>query len=78
MAEIAYSFEDADGNYVQQFQTAAFDARLWELFIYAFLHENQFFIDRGFAAPDYLCKKHGRTIFLEAVDRESNSGQWNH
>jgi hypothetical protein len=74
MAEIAYSFEDADGNYVQQFQTAAFDARLWELFIYAFLHENQFFIDRGFAAPDYLCKKHGRTIFLEAVTVNPTQG----
>lgn len=24
-------YEDADGNFVQQFQTAAFDARIWEL-----------------------------------------------
>ena len=74
MAEIAYSFEDADGNYIQQFQTAAFDARLWELFIYAFLHENQFFIDRRFAAPDYLCVKHGKTIFLEAVTVNPTQG----
>lgn len=74
MAEIAYSFEDPDGNYIQQFQTTAFDARLWELFIYAFLHENQFFIDRGFAAPDYLCQKDGRTIFLEAVTVNPTQG----
>jgi len=67
MSEIAYSFEDTDGNYIQQFQTTAFDARLWELFLYAFLHENKFFIDRRFAAPDYLCEKFDHTIFLEAV-----------
>ena len=74
MAEIAYSFEDTDGNYIQQFQTTAFDARLWELFVYAFLHENQFSIDRRFPAPDYLCEKHGNTIFLEAVTVNPTQG----
>lgn len=74
MSEIAYSFEDPDGNYIQQFQTTGFDARLWELFVYAFLHENQFFIDRGVAAPDYLCQKHGKAIFLEAVTVNPTQG----
>ncbi|MEZ8131465.1 hypothetical protein [Enterovibrio norvegicus] len=27
--EIAYSFEDPDGNYIEQFQSAGFNARLW-------------------------------------------------
>jgi len=31
IAEIAHSFEDPDGNYIQQFQTSGYDARLWEL-----------------------------------------------
>ncbi|BFU93918.1 MAG: hypothetical protein NTNFB02_06400 [Nitrospira sp.] len=74
MAEIAYSFEDPDGNYVQQFQTSAFDARLWELFLYAFLHENKFLIDRGFSAPDYLCEKYDQTVFVEAVTVNPSQG----
>lgn len=28
-------YEDADGNFVEQFQTTGFDARLWELYLYA-------------------------------------------
>jgi hypothetical protein len=67
IAEIAYSFEDPDGNYIQQFQTAGYDARLWELYLYAFLHENDFLIDRQFKAPDYLCSKYDHTVFIEAV-----------
>jgi hypothetical protein len=31
--EISNEFEDKDGNFVQQFQTTGFDARLWELFL---------------------------------------------
>lgn len=46
--EIAYTFEDPDGNYIQQFQTAAFDARLWELYLYAALHELGFEMDRTY------------------------------
>jgi len=74
MSEIAYCFEDPDGNYVQQFQTTGFDARLWELFLYAFLNENKFFIDRRFPAPDYLCEKYDQTIFLEAATVNPSQG----
>jgi len=74
IAEIAYSFKDPDGNYIQQFQTNAFDARLWELFLYAFLHENDFIIDRGFPAPDYLSVKYDQELFLEAVTVNPTQG----
>lgn len=74
IAEIAYSFEDPDGNYIQQFQTGGFDARLWELYLYVFLHENDCLIDRKFKAPDYLCAKYDQTISLEAVT--VNPTQW--
>jgi hypothetical protein len=42
LAEIAYTFEDPDGNYIEQFQGNGYDARLWELYLYAVLHENVF------------------------------------
>lgn len=65
--EIAYTFEDPDGNYIQQFQTAGFDARLWELYLYATLHEMDFEMDRTYKAPDYVCSKFGQTVIIEAT-----------
>ena len=67
LAEIAYTFEDPDGNYIEQFQGDGFDARLWELYLYAALHENDFLISRDFHAPDYICSKYGAPLVLEAT-----------
>jgi ribosomal protein L30/L7E len=33
-------YKDADGNFVEQFQTTAFDARLWELYLFAAFTEH--------------------------------------
>lgn len=74
IAEIAYSFEDPDGNYIQQFQTEGYDARLWELYLYAFLHDNAFVIDRQYKAPDYICSKYGHSVFIEAVTVNPTQG----
>lgn len=38
---------DPDGNFVQQFQTTAFDARIWELYLFAV------FTELGFAAIEH-------------------------
>lgn len=67
IAELAYTFEDPDGNYIEQFQGSGFDARLWELYLYAVLHENDFDINRDFHAPDYLCSKYGIPLVVEAT-----------
>lgn len=74
IAEVAYSFVDPDGNYIQQFQTKGFDARLWELFLYTLLHENDFLINRSCVAPDYLCTKFHLNIFIEAVTVNPTQG----
>lgn len=65
--EMMNHFEDVDGNFVEQFQTTAFDARLWELYLFAYLKEDGFWLDRKFNAPDYVVKKFGQTICIEAV-----------
>ncbi|MEM5503744.1 hypothetical protein WNY81_02690 [Shewanella frigidimarina] len=65
--EIAYSFEDPDGNYIEQFQSAGFNARLWELYLYALFHEMDFMINREFNAPDYVIEKVGVRLCIEAV-----------
>ncbi|MCA9500242.1 MAG: hypothetical protein KC588_13715 [Nitrospira sp.] len=67
ITEIAYTFKDPDGNYIQQFQSNGFDARLWELYLYATLHELDFDIDRTYKAPDYVCSKFDKKVIVEAT-----------
>ncbi len=67
LQEIAYSFEDPDGNYIEQFQSTGFNARLWELYLYALFHESDFNINREFNAPDYVVEKFGTRLCIEAV-----------
>jgi hypothetical protein len=40
---------------------------LWELYLYAVLHENDFLVNRDFHAPDYPCSKFGYEIVIEAT-----------
>jgi hypothetical protein len=47
-------YEDADGNFVEQFQTTAFDARLWELYLFATFNEIGYARSVNVAAPDFL------------------------
>ena len=67
ISEIAYSFEDPDGNYIEQFQSTGFNSRMWELYLYALFHELDFTINREFNAPDYVVEKGGYRICIEAV-----------
>lgn len=46
--------EDVDGNFVQQFQTVAFDARIWELYLFALFTELGFARDTEAQVPDFV------------------------
>lgn len=70
--EIAYSFEDPDGNYIEQFQSTGFNSRLWELYLFALFHELDFRINREFNAPDYVLEKSGVRVCIEAVTVNSS------
>jgi hypothetical protein len=48
-------YEDPDGNFIEQFQTTGFDARLWELYLFATFIEIGYRIDRTYTAPDFVC-----------------------
>ena len=61
------SYIDVDGNFIEQFQSSGFDSRLWELCLYAYLTEEQLFIEREHITPDFLVKKYGKTVAIEAV-----------
>lgn len=60
-------YEDVDGNFVQQFQTSAFDARMWELYLFATFHEMGYAIDRIHAVPDFRCIGLFGSFTVEAV-----------
>ena len=60
-------YEDADGNFVEQFQTTGFDARIWELYLFAASREMLYTIDRSHPTPDFLCENPGARFYVEAV-----------
>jgi hypothetical protein len=60
-------FEDVDGNFVEQFQSTGFDARFWELYLFALLTEGGYVFDRQYKAPDFLCRGISQEIWVEAV-----------
>lgn len=67
ISEIAYAFTDPDGNFIEQFQTAGFSARIWELYLFVFLREEGCHLDRTKSAPDFVCNHFGLEFSLEAV-----------
>lgn len=60
-------YDDVDGNFIEQFQTTGFDARLWELYLFASLTELGFAIDRSKAAPDFVAQSLRGEVAIEAV-----------
>lgn len=67
IAAMMYYYEDPDGNFVEQFQTTGFDARVWELYLFAAMHELGYAFDRRVPAPDYSCLGVKGAFFIEAV-----------
>jgi hypothetical protein len=60
-------YEDADGNFVEQFQTTGFDARMWELYLFAVLTEANIVVERPRPAPDFLARGLIGEFALEAT-----------
>lgn len=67
LSEITHYFEDPDGNFVQQFQSGGFSARLWELYLYALFTEIGYGVIRDHAAPDFHLEGPFGQIFVEAT-----------
>jgi hypothetical protein len=64
---MSYYFEDRDGNFVEQFQSSGFDARIWELYLYAAFTELGYQFDRQHPAPDFHCVGPFGDFFVEAT-----------
>ena len=59
--------EDLDGNFVEQFQSTAFDQRIWELYLFATLTELGFRLDTNHAVPDFIGRSLRGEVAIEAV-----------
>ncbi|KAF1710238.1 glycosaminoglycan attachment protein [Pseudoxanthomonas sacheonensis] len=75
MTEMMRHVVDVDGNFVEQFQTAGFDARVWELYLYAALLELGLFVSKPEPAPDFLVSDGLAKVFIEAVTVNSSGGE---
>jgi len=67
ISEMMPHFVDIDGNFVEQFQTTGFDARLWELYLFAYITEEALFLERTHHRPDFVVTKYSKTVGIEAV-----------
>jgi hypothetical protein len=53
MQQVFQRMGDRGGNFRQQLQTEGFDARVWELYLYAAFSEAGYTIDTEQAVPDF-------------------------
>lgn len=60
-------YEDTDGNFVEQFQTTAFDARIWELYLFATFTELGYAPASNLAIPDFLFSGPSGSVGVEAT-----------
>lgn len=68
MDDIYQSFDDPEGNFLEQFQTTGFNARLFELYLFAYFSRSGFQVDRTYENPDFLVtKKDDLTVAVEAT-----------
>lgn len=67
LEELAYWFKDPDGIFIRDFQSDAFNSRLFELNLNAVFYELDFEMNREYNQPDFLLSKFGVEIAVEAV-----------
>jgi hypothetical protein len=67
MEELAYWFKDPDGVFIRGLQGNEFNSRLFELYLHAVFYELDFMMDRDYPQPDFLLKKEGQIIAVEAT-----------
>lgn len=74
--EIGCSFKDADGNFINTFQSIdVFNARLFELYLFQYFKNANFIIDKDYNIPDFCLSYFGNSYFVEATT--VNAGEIN-
>jgi hypothetical protein len=67
LEDIYQDFGDPDGNFLEQFQTTGFNARFFELYLYAYLSRSGYEVDRSRPNPDFRVTRGRITVGVEAT-----------
>lgn len=67
MSEVFADYEDKDGNFVREFQSAGFDARVFELYLHAYFSRSGYAIDVSRPRPDFIVEGNGVRVAVEAT-----------
>lgn len=67
------TYDDPDGNFLEQFQTTGFDARVWELYLDVAFKSMDFDVSRP-DRPDFMLAKAGESVATEAVTSNPTQG----
>ena len=72
---IFQNYNDKDGNFIEQFQTTGFDARIFELYLFALLSDSGYEIIQDYSRPDFLIRKNDITVAIEATTVNPSYGK---
>ena len=72
MEKVFGYFQDQDGNFVEQFQTTGFDARIFELYLFGYFINSGLQIRREFDRPDFIIEKDGIPVVVEVTTSNPN------
>jgi hypothetical protein len=75
MDEVFSRMGDRDGNFREQFQTSGFDARVWELYLFAALDDAGLQVNQPDPAPDFVLTGNGGSWGLEATTANLRTGE---
>jgi len=65
--EVFAQLDKMDKNFVEQFQTTGFDARVFELYLFAYFSRNGYTVTRVGVRPDFLTVRDGFAVAVEVT-----------
>lgn len=73
--EIFQDYEDNDGSFLEQFQTAGFDSRVFELYLYAYFSRSGYELSKKYSRPDFIVNKNNLSVAIEATTVNPTQGK---
>ena len=73
VGETYLAMPNPDRNFVSDMQTSNFDARLWELYLFACFKEQGAKVSQDVVSPDFLIEREGAQAYIEAVTASNPS-----
>lgn len=74
LEDVFENFVDEDGNFIEQFQSAGFNARFFELYLHAVFSREGYISERPQDKPDFIIKKNGASVAVEVTTVNPSTG----